>query len=89
MMMRVKTTSRGQVVIPKRVREALNIRAGSELTVESSADAVTFRLPPKTRRRSIDELIGCLPHAGRAKTLQEMEQGIDAAMQERWERLSR
>lgn len=85
-MMKVKATSRGQVVIPKPVRTALKIKAGSELEVESSADSVTFRLPSRAKRRSIDDLIGCLPYIGPPKSLHEMQAGVDAALEERWGR---
>ena len=88
-MMRVRATTRGQVVIPKAVRDALNIEAGTELIVESRGDTVIYRTPPKKRKHGIDDLIGCLPYSGAPKTISDMERGIEMAIDDRWGRKGR
>jgi AbrB family looped-hinge helix DNA binding protein len=44
-----RLSSRGQVVIPKSVRDHLGLRDGDELVVEETADAIILRVK---RRRS-------------------------------------
>jgi AbrB family looped-hinge helix DNA binding protein len=52
-------TSKGQVVIPKLVRERLRWTAGTRLAVEELADG-TVRLAPMRSIDPIDSLYGCL-----------------------------
>jgi AbrB family looped-hinge helix DNA binding protein len=85
-MLKVKASSKGQVVIPKSVRAALSIKAGTELEVSQHGNAVTFRVAAPEKRYTIDDLIGCLPYSGPPKTIAEMDKGIEEAVLERWER---
>lgn len=55
-----KLTSKGQVVIPKVVRERLRWHTGTRLEVEALADG-GLRLSP-ARQDPIDQLAGCLHH---------------------------
>lgn len=87
--MQVRATAKGQVVIPKTMRDALNIKAGTLLTVESRGQTVIYSAVPRPRTHSIDDLIGCLPFAGPPKSLEDMERGIEAAIDERWGRARR
>ena len=87
--MQVKATAKGQVVIPKTMRDALNIKAGTMLIVESRGRTVTFRPASAPKKHSIDELIGCLRFNGPPKSLDDMERGVEAAIDERWGRARR
>ena len=54
--MATQLTSKGQVTVPKRVRDYLGLKAGSAVTFERSADGeIVMRpaKPQKTERRSI------------------------------------
>ncbi|PZA06035.1 MULTISPECIES: AbrB/MazE/SpoVT family DNA-binding domain-containing protein [unclassified Meiothermus] len=53
-----RLSSKGQVVLPKAVREALGLEAGDELRVEVEGD--TIRLVPR-RKRSLGEVLDTLP----------------------------
>jgi len=54
-----RVTSKGQVVIPKPVREQLRWASGTQLAVEIMGDG-TVRLAPLAAEDSIDSLYGCL-----------------------------
>jgi AbrB family looped-hinge helix DNA binding protein len=54
-----RVTSKGQVVIPKPVREQLRWASGTQLAVEIMGDG-TVRLTPLEAEDSIDTLYGCL-----------------------------
>jgi AbrB family looped-hinge helix DNA binding protein len=54
-----RVTSKGQVVIPKPVREQLRWTSGTALAVEIMGDGAV-RLTPLAAEDSIDLLFGCL-----------------------------
>jgi AbrB family looped-hinge helix DNA binding protein len=54
-----RLTSKGQVVIPKPVREQLRWASGTRLAVEILGDG-SVRLTPVAAEDSIDALFGCL-----------------------------
>lgn len=54
-----RVTSKGQVVIPKPVREQLRWVSGTQLAVEIIGDGAV-RLTPLAAEDSIDILFGCL-----------------------------
>ncbi len=60
----VTLSSKGQVVIPKEIREELHWDAGTELTLVSNALGVTIKAMPKKTGRNLADLIGMLKHDG-------------------------
>jgi AbrB family looped-hinge helix DNA binding protein len=81
-----RLSTKGQVILPKSIRDAGKWAPGTEFEV-TARDGGVFLAPRTTRKRyTLDDLIGCLPYSGPPKTLDEMQQGIDRALAERWER---
>jgi AbrB family looped-hinge helix DNA binding protein len=70
-------STKGQVILPKAVRDYMNWAPGTRLVVEHTADGVllrpAFALFPPTRP---EDVFGCLAYAGKAKTTDEMSAGI-------------
>jgi AbrB family looped-hinge helix DNA binding protein len=60
----ITLSSKGQVVIPKEIRDELHWEAGTELTMVSSASCVTIKALPKKTGRNLADLIGILKHSG-------------------------
>ncbi len=88
MMATTRLSTKGQVILPKSVREAGRWEPGTEFEV-SARDGGVFLAPKPTRKRyTLDDLYGCLPYEGPPKTLEDMQRGIDEAMAERWKRKS-
>jgi AbrB family looped-hinge helix DNA binding protein len=81
-----RLSSKGQVILPKSVREARRWQAGTEFVVENTADGVLLRpvksLPPSR----LDDVAGRLPAAGPAKTIGEMKAAIDTEIESRRDR---
>ncbi|MBI5446343.1 MAG: AbrB/MazE/SpoVT family DNA-binding domain-containing protein, partial [Deltaproteobacteria bacterium] len=76
---------KGQVIIPKAIREGHHWTAGTEFIVEDTAAGLLLkpRKPfPPTR---VEEGLGCAGYSGPAKTLEEMEEGIAAELRETWQ----
>ncbi len=71
--MEATLTSKGQVTIPKAVRDALHLRTGDRLDFILEADG-TVRVLPITG--SVRRLKGILSKPSRALTLEEMDDAI-------------
>lgn len=87
-MTRARLSTKGQIVLPKEVRDALHWQAGTEVEVVREGESVRLTPVPVKKRYTLDDLYGCLPYSGPPKTLEDMERGIDEAMRERWARKS-
>jgi len=48
---KVKVSSKGQVVIPKHIREALNLNEGDELLLVPTKEGIIMKQPSKEDRR--------------------------------------
>jgi AbrB family looped-hinge helix DNA binding protein len=84
-----RLTSKGQVVIPKLVRDRLKWRSGLRLLVETANDgAVVLRPQISDRLTLIDELSGCLTE-GDALSALEAEHRIEVEQDERRQRRRR
>lgn len=69
-------STKGQIIIPKEIRERRGWGAGLSLEVVEEGDNLILRPVRAPRRTTVDDLLGCLPYQGRPKTLEEMEAGI-------------
>jgi AbrB family looped-hinge helix DNA binding protein len=76
-------STKGQVILPKAVRDLRGWRAGTKLTVEDTPDGVILKPEPLFPLTTLDEVYGCLKWEGPPKTLEEMDAGIDAEIAER------
>ena len=79
-----KTTlsSKGQLVLPKTLRDRKQWKAGSKLTLEDVPDGVMVRLVPTKRKRSVDEVYGMLRYEGPPLSETEIERRIDESLAE-------
>ena len=68
-----KLSTKGQIVLPKEIRDALGLASGTELEIEIKDGTVLLR---PIRNTSVDDLHGILPWSGPAKSLEEMEEAI-------------
>ena len=85
-MARMRLSSKGQLVIPKGVRERHGWRAGTELEVEDRGDAVVLRrakplFPPTT----IEQVRGRLKYEGPPVPIEDFDKGVDQLIEEMWE----
>ena len=80
-----KTTlsSKGQVILPKSVRQARGWAPGTEFSVEDVDEGVILRPLKPFNPTSIEDVFGCLNHEGPAKTLGEMEEAISTEVRKR------
>ena len=76
-------STKGQVILPKSIRQRRHWDVGTRLIVEDTPDGVLLRAAPIFRQTRPDEVFASLKVAGPPKTLEEMErvsppkQGVD------------
>ncbi|TAN58622.1 MAG: AbrB/MazE/SpoVT family DNA-binding domain-containing protein [Rhodospirillales bacterium] len=79
-------SSKGQVVLPKAIRDAGRYAPGARFSVEATPEGVLLRpldlLPPS----KLSDVVGCLPYKGKAKTVEEMDGAITAELKARSDR---
>jgi AbrB family looped-hinge helix DNA binding protein len=76
-------STKGQVILPKAVRDRQKWDAGTRLVVEDRPDGVLLkreRLFPETR---LDDVVGSLKYDGPPKTIEEMDAGVLAEAKRR------
>lgn len=61
----VKVSSKGQIVIPKALRESRHIKTGTELTISIVGDELRLAPVPSIRKSSIKSAAGILYRPGR------------------------
>jgi AbrB family looped-hinge helix DNA binding protein len=75
----MKTTrisSKGQVVLPKSLRDAQKWESGTELAVEAMDGGVFLRALQPFPGTTIERIFGCLNHKGKPKSVAEMDRAI-------------
>ena len=78
-----KLSSKGQVIIPKAVRDARGWDSGTTFDIEETADGIILRARRTRKPTTLDEVSGCLQWKGPAKTLKEMDEAITAEAKRR------
>lgn len=76
-------STKGQVILPKIIREHRRWAAGTELVVEDTADGVLLKAAPVFAATRPEDVFGSLAHRGPAKSLADMEAGIVAEAKRR------
>jgi AbrB family looped-hinge helix DNA binding protein len=71
-----KVSSKGQVVLPRAVRERRKWAPGTTLIVEETAQGVLLRAEKPFPPTTIDEVMGILQYKGKPKTIEEMDDAI-------------
>ncbi|MCZ8132839.1 MAG: AbrB/MazE/SpoVT family DNA-binding domain-containing protein [Steroidobacteraceae bacterium] len=84
-----KLSSKGQVVLPKSVRDAHGWVPGTEFEIEPTADGVRLRARAPFPRAELGQVFGSLSYAGPTRTLEEMDEGIRAAVSRRYGRAAK
>ena len=82
---RLTTTvsTKGQVILPKAIRQTLHWGAGTRLVVENTPDGVLLKPAPVFVETRGEDVFGCLAHEGAPRSLAEMEAGIVAEARRR------
>jgi AbrB family looped-hinge helix DNA binding protein len=76
-------STKGQVILPKAIRDQRHWPAGTRLTVEDTPDGVLLKPAPLFPRKSVDEVFGSLAYTGAALSVDEMNAAVAAEAKRR------
>lgn len=76
-------STKGQVILPKAVRQRRKWGAGTRLLVEETEEGVLLRPAPLFAPTRPEEVAGMLAYSGPPTTLEEMDAAITAEVKER------
>lgn len=86
-MQTTRLSSKGQVVLPKAIRDAHGWAPGTELLIEDGPNGVLLRPCTQPEPSSLETVAGCLRDvAGSARTVEEMDAAIHAELRRRHDR---
>ncbi len=69
-------STKGQVILPKAIRQRREWDAGTRLLVEETPEGVLLRQAPAFAATRPEDVFGLLPFKGEPKSLEEMEAGV-------------
>ncbi len=78
-----KLSSKGQIILPKTIRDAHAWRSGTEFEVEDTPDGVLLRPRRSLTPTRLDDVVGSLKFDGPAKSLEDMEEAIAEELEDR------
>lgn len=81
-----KTTTvstKGQVILPKAIRDELEWGEGTQLTVERTGEGVLLKVAPAFPKTKPEDVFGMLKYKGKPKTLKEMDEAVLAEARRR------
>jgi AbrB family looped-hinge helix DNA binding protein len=82
--MTTRLSTKGQLIIPKEIRERHGWEPGIELEIEDRGDSILLRRAADVPATTLEDLLGCTGYQGPAHSPEEMEAGI--AKGARWSR---
>jgi AbrB family looped-hinge helix DNA binding protein len=78
-----RLSTKGQLIIPKEIRERHGWTSGTELVVEDRGHSVVLRRVEDLPATTLEDLVGCAGYKGPARSLAEMEAAIARGARER------
>lgn len=81
-----RMSSKGQVIIPKSVRDARGWEPGTELVVEEHPHGVLLRSHRVFTPTRIEDVAGCLRRKGAPKSVRDMDHAIEVEARRRWKK---
>jgi AbrB family looped-hinge helix DNA binding protein len=76
-------STKGQVILPKAIRQRRHWEPGTRLVVEDTAEGVLLKAAPVFAPTRPEDVAGMLAYRGRPKTLEEMDAAITVEVRRR------
>ena len=81
-----RLSSKGQIVLPKAVRESRKWPPGTEFRIEVFEDGIVLRPVKPFPAARLEDVAGSIRYEGPARTLEDMERAIGEGVKERRDR---
>lgn len=79
-----RLSSKGQVIIPKALRDAYHWEPGQELIAIDVGDGVLLKPKKPFSETTLMQVAGCLKYQGKSKSLDDIENAICQGVMEQW-----
>lgn len=76
-------STKGQVILPKAIRQQRRWGAGTRLMVENTEEGVLLKPAPLFAPAELDRVFGSLRYSGAPKTLEDMDAAVAAEARRR------
>jgi AbrB family looped-hinge helix DNA binding protein len=86
---KTRISTKGQVVLPKAIRDKRGFGPGAELIVEERPEGVLLRPAPKAGATRYEDVRGSLGPVDRVVSIEEMHEGVLEEARRRWLRKTR
>ncbi|EIC20350.1 AbrB/MazE/SpoVT family DNA-binding domain-containing protein [Thiorhodovibrio frisius] len=80
----IRLSNKGQIFIPDAVRARHHWETGTELILDDRGDALILRAAKPFAPTRVEDGLGCTGYQGSARTLEEMDAGIESELRRRW-----
>ena len=75
-MEKTKLSSKGQVIIPKPMRDAHKWDTGTEFVIQEMGGGILLKPVTPFKATRLEDVAGCLHHKGKPLSLEEMDEAI-------------
>jgi AbrB family looped-hinge helix DNA binding protein len=79
-------STKGQIILPKGIRDSRAWKPGTAFTVEETEDGVLLRPTARFPRTTLADVAGCLRYRGRPKSIAQMDAAIAREVKRRHDR---
>lgn len=77
-----RLSSKGQIIIPKCLRDIYRWEPGLEFVVIDTGEGILLKPNKPFEPTTVEEVAGSLPYVGKAKTIEEMEDDLRRGVRE-------
>lgn len=77
-------SSKGQIIIPKALRDSHHWQPGTKFLIEETAIGLVLRPASCFPSSNARDGLGCAGYTGPAKSVEEMNQGVDEVLRRQW-----
>jgi AbrB family looped-hinge helix DNA binding protein len=81
-----RLSTKGQIILPKNIRDSRAWEPGTEFTVEEAGEGILLRPTDRFPRADLDQVAGCLPVKRKPKTPAQMQTAIRREVNRRHDR---
>lgn len=78
-----RLSTKGQLILPKELRERHGWQPGTEFQVLEKGDAVVLRPVEELPETTAEEVFGCTGYEGPARSLEEMDEAVEREARKR------
>ncbi|MBI5142139.1 MAG: AbrB/MazE/SpoVT family DNA-binding domain-containing protein [Nitrospirae bacterium] len=79
-------SSKGQVIIPKSIRDSHHWLPGTEFVIEETAEGIILKTAKPFQATDVEKGLGCTGYVGSAHSVEEMDEAVAARIARDWSR---